>query len=882
MAQLPDRLITALADRYRIERELGAGGMATVYLAQDLKHDRLVAVKVLKPELAAVLGAERFVVEIKTTAALQHPHILPLFDSGEAGGFLYYVMPFIEGETLRSKLDRESQLGVDEAVKLTCDVADALEYAHQHGVIHRDIKPENILLQSGRPMVADFGIALAVSAAAGGRMTETGLSLGTPHYMSPEQATAEREITARSDQYSLASVLYEMLTGNPPHTGATAQQIIMKIITEQAQDVTALRKSVPRAVADAVAQALEKLPADRFVSVAAFAAALGGEQGAQGPLRGARATAHRAQLANAAGPWRRLSVAAGVVAIGATAVALWALGQRGAGGGQRVEFTYRPIFDLGDRPYTEISNDGQRIVQVVRDTNGLDVIAVRELGSAAMRVLPGTEGARDPEITPDGAWIVFQAQGKLQRIPATGGPATLVVDSANTSGVGVLPNGDVLFTRTGRGLFRVPGAGGPDVQLTTLDSTRREFAHWYPEALPGGKTVIFNNFSLPTERSRIEALDLATGKRTVLIEGGIFPRYAASGHLLFARAGAIFAVPFDAKAVRVLGSPVPVVEDLDWSLTDGLGSFAVSDNGTLVYARASEGRVDRRVVWSDRAGNLQDAMPDAGGWSEPRRSPDGRWLAVTRSEPTRQIWLYDNARQVVSQLTRFTDGVAFGTVWMPDSRSVIFSREVPQYDLYRQPIDGSAAVPVLETANDKVASGVSRDGEDVVYYEVISQDRLMIAPIRGGPARAVDPRPTDQRNADFSPDGRWLAYDEFNSTGTTDVYVRALSGAAGRRTVSAAGGDQPRFTRNGREITYRKGAAMFAASFDPATGEVGTPKLLFSVPDGGRLAGGRTVGYDVTPDGSRFLLVTPIERPRATPNVVVINWFEELRRKSPR
>ena len=210
-------LESAVADRYQVERELGQGGMATVYLAHDLRHDRKVALKVLKPELAAVLGADRFVVEIKTTAALQHAHILPLFDSGEAGGFLYYVMPFVQGETLRTRLDRETQLGVSEAVRIATDVADALHYAHTQGVIHRDIKPENILLANGRPMVADFGIALAVSAAAGGRMTETGLSLGTPHYMSPEQATAEKEITGRSDIYSLGSVLYEMLAGDPPH-----------------------------------------------------------------------------------------------------------------------------------------------------------------------------------------------------------------------------------------------------------------------------------------------------------------------------------------------------------------------------------------------------------------------------------------------------------------------------------------------------------------------------------------------------------------------------------------------------------------------------------------------------------------------------------------
>jgi serine/threonine-protein kinase len=269
-----DRLTDALADRYRIERELGAGGMATVYLAEDLKHKRHVALKVLKPELAAVLGAERFVQEITTTAALQHPHILPLFDSGTADGFLYYVMPFIDGETLRAKLDRETQLGVEEAVRIASDVASALHYAHTHGVIHRDIKPENILLHDGRPMVADFGIALAVSAAAGGRMTETGLSLGTPHYMSPEQATADKDITGRSDVYSIGSVLYEMLSGDPPHTGSSAQQIIMKIITEPAQSVTQFRKSVPPNVAGAVAKALEKLPADRFATAKEFADAL--------------------------------------------------------------------------------------------------------------------------------------------------------------------------------------------------------------------------------------------------------------------------------------------------------------------------------------------------------------------------------------------------------------------------------------------------------------------------------------------------------------------------------------------------------------------------------------------------------------------------------
>jgi serine/threonine protein kinase len=242
MSEITARLNTAIADRYRIERELGAGGMATVYLAHDVKHERKVALKVLRPELAAVIGAERFLAEIKVTANLQHPHILPLHDSGEADSFLYYVMPYVEGETLRDKIEREKQLGVDEAVEIARSVAAALDYAHRHEVVHRDIKPENILIHDGQPMVADFGIALAVSQAGGTRLTETGLSVGTPHYMSPEQAMGDRELDARSDVYSLGAMLYEMLAGEPPYTGPTAQAIVAKVITEKAPPVTAARR----------------------------------------------------------------------------------------------------------------------------------------------------------------------------------------------------------------------------------------------------------------------------------------------------------------------------------------------------------------------------------------------------------------------------------------------------------------------------------------------------------------------------------------------------------------------------------------------------------------------------------------------------------------
>jgi serine/threonine-protein kinase len=265
-----ERLNVALGGRYRIERQLGEGGMATVYLAEDLKHDRSVALKVLKPELAAVVGAERFLAEIKTTANLQHPNILPLFDSGQADGLLFYVMPYVEGETLRDRLDREHQLPVDEAVRIATHVAQALDYAHRHGVIHRDIKPANILLHDGQPVVSDFGIALAVTTGGAGRLTETGLSLGTPHYMSPEQATGDVSVGPATDVYALGCVLYEMLVGEPPYTGSTPQAILGKIIQAKPVAVTEVRATVPRNVSAAIRKALEKVPADRFATASAL------------------------------------------------------------------------------------------------------------------------------------------------------------------------------------------------------------------------------------------------------------------------------------------------------------------------------------------------------------------------------------------------------------------------------------------------------------------------------------------------------------------------------------------------------------------------------------------------------------------------------------
>ena len=458
--------------------------MATVYLAEDLKHDRKVAIKVLKPELAAVLGAERFVVEIKTTAAMSHPHILPLFDSGEADGFLYYVMPYIEGETIREKLTRETQFGIDEAVRITREIADALDYAHRRGISHRDIKPENILLHDGRAMVMDFGIALAVSAAAGGRMTETGLSLGTPHYMSPEQATAEKEITPRSDVYSLASVLYEMLAGEPPHSGGSAQAIIMKIIAEPAQLVTQLRKSVPTKAA-ALDMALQKVPADRFASAAKFAEALAN------PAFTTRATASLTGASSRArGVATRWFAAAVAVALVASALAVWGWQRSGPSGtaAQSVQFA----IDLPDSVTVDnvaVSPDGEQVV-IDAIVNGRRTLLSRRIDDVEVRELPGASGGRRPFFSPDGEWIAYFAGTELRKIPSTGGAsqkiASLGVSSPVSSGTWG-PNGTIVVSMAvaGGALSRVDASGGALQPLTTVDTARSDRVHYLPTFLDG-------------------------------------------------------------------------------------------------------------------------------------------------------------------------------------------------------------------------------------------------------------------------------------------------------------------------------------------------------------------------------------------------------------
>jgi serine/threonine protein kinase/Tol biopolymer transport system component len=888
-----ERLSAALADRYRIERELGAGGMATVYLAQDLKHDRRVALKVLKPELAAVLGAERFVVEIKTTAALQHPHILPLFDSGTADGFLYYVMPYIQGETLRSKLDRETQLGIDESVRITCEVADALDYAHRHGVIHRDIKPENILLHDGRPMVADFGIALAVSAAAGGRMTETGLSLGTPHYMSPEQATAEKELTNRSDIYSLGCVLYEMLTGSPPHVGASAQQIVMKIVMDEARPVTQLRKSVPANVAAATAKALEKLPADRFESARAFAEALTNPAFTTTGLSTTRP-------GSSVRDWRqRLAVPALVAAVLLAAALLWALTRPApAPTVARYLVELAEGQDLSGTPWSRlaVSPDGSRLVYVGDAERGTRLF-VRTRDQLKATAIPGTEGAINPAFSPDGDRIAFMdrvAEGHIKVVSLAGGPAVAITDSAvGAPGLTWGHDGFIYYDVIGIGpLMRVRETGGAAASVGRLDSTRGELQHAWPDALPNGKGLIMTvSHGGPgaggSEADEIAVLDLATGTHRVLVRG-VFARYVRSGHLAYVTAdGALMGVPFDQDRMELTGEAVALTEGVGVRVGSGAVDLAVSAGGTLWYAAGAVGSAGtQEVVWVGRDGS---ATPVAAGWAgliaNPVLSPDGKRLAVSTRELVSQVWIKELDHGPLSKLT--VDGSNnVRPAWSADGRSVAFvSNGSPNRDLYQRLADGSRPATLLLDAERPVEEAVfSRDGAWLIYRtgSFVAEGDLYARRLGSDSSIVLVATPAYETSPSLSPDGRWLAYVS-NESGTAEVYVRPFPNTAdGRWQISVQGGQEPLWAHSGRELFYRtaSGAVPQQMAMEIVPGRTFIPgerRTLFPLTR--YVLGSSHQQYAVAPEDRRFVMIRATGSDRADKLVVVENFFEELRQK---
>ncbi len=878
-----ERLKASLSDRYRLERELGAGGMATVYLAEDIKHKRKVAIKVLKPELAAVLGADRFVQEITTTAALQHPHILPLFDSGESDGFLWYVMPFIDGETLRGKLDRETQLGIDESVRIATDVASALHYAHTHGVIHRDIKPENILLHDGRPMVADFGIALALSAAAGGRMTETGLSLGTPHYMSPEQATAEKEITARSDVYSLGSVLYEMLTGNPPHTGANAQQIIMKIVTEDAAPVTKLRRNVPANVAAATAKSIEKLPADRFETAKDFADALVNPGFTTAAASMVVAADQRASVRSQLRSPLVLGLAAALVVSVGSAVAAWRASSRDAA---------RPVVrfqvalpsmmltaNAAPGKNIAVSPDGLTIALAFPDSTAAVRLSVRRVDESAARILAGTDGAQQPTFSPDGEWIAYMVGTTVWKIPVAGGSPVLIGE-AGQSPIGLTwSQTGVILAGATQGLLSLPVAGGQQSVVAAPDTALGEVYFNGPLALPDGETVLMAIQSRTGFfGTRLGAVSLSTGAVQRFDLDLLDVVGYVDGTLIYVLpTGALMAIGLDLKAGRTTGAAVALGPSVVTTLA-AVGLAAMSTTGTLVYQPLNN---EATLGWVGRDGRFTTLLSESQGYAYPRLSPDANRIAVSFGATGRaDVWLYDIASSTPTRLTN-AGGLNDRPEWTPDGRRIVYRTDrdgLPAIWWQRADM-GAPAEPLQAGAPHSYFEGViTPDGRTLVYQVDDAggqQADIMYRSLDGDTtSHPVAATRSVEAQARVSPDGKWIAY-VTDASGTSQVVAQPFPLGGGRVQVSVSGGSEPVWARDGKTIYYRDGRHLVAASISTNEGfAVTNRRALFR--DTYRFAQAPHANYDVAPDGQRFLMVRSSGIPEYQ---VVYGWGTELRER---
>ncbi len=881
------RLNLALSDRYRIERELGEGGMATVYLAQDLKHKRSVALKVLKPELAAVVGAERFLAEIETTANLQHPHILPLFDSGEADGFLYYVMPYIEGESLRERLDREGQLPVEEAVRHVSDVAEALGHAHRRDVVHRDIKPANILIQDGRPVVADFGIALAVGSAGGARLTETGLSVGTPYYMSPEQAMGDAPVSAASDIYALACVLYELLAGEPPFTGGTAQAVLAKIITGGPPSILEVRSAVPRNVDAAIRRALERVPADRFPSAKAFREALADPSFRYG----------EDPEATAGHPSRRLRlVTAGALAlsVATTAVAVGAFTRLSESRGPTRVLTQELTLGIG-APRTslniaEVSDDGRWIAYNGSDQRGVASIYVRNVTEQAARLLPGTRDARRMAISRTSDEVAFTqiSLGPLKVVSLEGGPVRVLAEGAQARPVW----GDehIYFVNAELGISRVPIEGGAVERVTPV--TDDGVVRAPTDVLPGRDVVIFTEFSRGGGDETVRALSLASGEMKTLADGA--GGVVRDGVLLFAAASqdGLEAVPIDPETLDVAGKPVTVATGLVsvGPLFGGL-LFRVSQSGDLIYGMAGQREESvTHPVWVDRLGNVTTIATE---WrvspvisvSSLALSHDGTRLAASSGgagQNDLELFIQDLQGGPLRRIA-FDEPISTRPFWSPDDQEVYYfedpSGSFLEGNLVARRADGSGDARII-VPDVGIGDGAwSRDGAWMVFrVGVPARPSRDIFALRAGTTEPIELVATDatEQAPSLSPDGRWLLY-QSDRTGQHEVYVRPFPEVDdGLQQISLDGGTEPRWAHSGREIFYRDDEGrMVAVQVEAGDRELQTldhDVLFDATPFWSDPASQQ---YDVAPDDQRFLML----RGEAGRNNLVVswNWFERTR-----
>ena len=856
-----DRVNAALDGRYRLLDEIGEGGMAHVYLALDLRHDRQVALKVLKPDLTALVGPSRFLSEIKVTASLQHPLIVPLFDSGEADGFLFYVMPFIDGESLRAKLKRERQLPVAEAVRLATDLADALQAAHTDGIVHRDVKPENIMLSRGRPFIADFGIALALESAHDQRLTGTGRGLGTPQYMSPEQAAGDTHIGPPADIYGLGCVLYEMLVGEPPFTGPTTHAVLGRIITEDAPSTTQARPSVPAHVDAVVRKCLEKVPADRFESATKLAGALDDPDFRHGP-----GPPPGAATAAATRPWKFLSGYASVAAVAMTILALWP--SRPV---QPRPLSIIPVALPNDqRPMgiMEMSADGTVLVYEGPRGDAAPLLS-RRLDDLASVPIAGTAGGRSPALSPSGQTVAFLRGPDLDVIAVSGGTSRTLMSRPGLCCLRWGAEGRfVYFTDPSGDLSRISyeGARNSEIVVASDAESGRLFNGWLAP-LSGGEWAVFQTAGALGSDSQIMLLNLKSGDEEELVTGR-FPRFA-DGFLLFHphwSSGEVMALRLDSRTRRPVEEPRPVVQDLAWGggpnpIRLNPAPYAVSSSGTLVYT-AGHQEVIRQPAWVARDGTW---TPIDSTWQGDfyglALSPDGKRLAAYQDGSS--ILVKELDQGPVARLAQSPGPWEwpYRPSWTSGADSILYTTvslegEAPETQVHMVPADGSGAPRSIGLAQPHVL--LSPDGRWFVYRtSAFSGEDLYAVPrtLAEEPFPIVSTEATERQPA-LSRDGRFLAYAS-DESGRMEVYVRPFPDAGRWRTqISTQGGSAPVWSHSGRELFFHAASGELAtATLEESASRLRVTGIqhLFSL-EGFGTGDETSTHYDVAAGDQRFTM----------------------------
>jgi Tol biopolymer transport system component len=901
---------------YEIVSAIGAGGMGEVYRARDTRLERTVAIKVLPIHLSdnAELK-QRLEREARTISSLNHPHICTLYDVGHQDGTDFLVMEFLEGETLAERL-RRGPLPLPELLKIGSEIADALDKAHRAGIVHRDLKPANVMLTKSGCKLLDFGLAkeAAMSAAAGAAplvsaavtmdgpspqlspLTTHGAIVGTIQYMSPEQIEG-KEADGRSDIFALGAVLYEMAAGKRAFEGKSQLSTATAILEKEPEPLSATQPTSRPALEHCIRTCLVKDRESR-------------RQSARDVLQdlqwiakdGAQLGRHPASAKAPGRTWVLAAVAAaGILIVAAIA---WRLARPANAPVPVMRFTIAvPAGEsLGGSwyqpPGIALSGDGMQLAFVAHH-DGISQLFLRSLSDVTARPVAGTEGAHTPFFSPDGRWLGFYSSGKLMKVAMAGGPPVAVAtppeDEIGVSGAFWAAN-DTIYFGSGKGVFKVPAGGGSPVAVTKLDPRNSEIQQGFPQLLPGGKALLFvvrTTEEASVDNADIWAVTLATAQRKLVIKSGTDPHFTRSGHLVFLRAGVLFAVAFDAERLEVKGEATPIVENVRENPRVGAGQFSIADDGSLVYVPGGVSFGEHELVMVDKSGKTRSLTANARPYEDFSISPDGRFIATTIEGSVTDTWIHNIARDTDS---RFTFGVEHrDPCWTPDGTRITYSGYKDGKDaLFWKPVDGNGPEELLVTSDtDAYPWFWSRDGRILLYSKASPSGSAEVWAL-SMPDRTTRPilqSQFDDEYAIFSPDGKWIAYNS-NESGRDEVYVMPFPSLSPRTRVSTNGGRHPLFSPDGRQLYYRSGTSLeamdqralaatsrvMAVSIDTKSGlNVGAPRALFEGPffDSGH-------DWAITPDGNNFLFIRDKATQAAPAEMnVVLNWFEELKRRIP-